>query len=108
VIRVDPELVPIPEWARKRAVRELSKGEDYVWLRPGDARALAELDRDSGGKPDLVEFEFRLCKNCGRPLIGDEARIRRMGEQAGRTSYMLPCGDDCYEAQRDGRWRKLD
>jgi hypothetical protein len=107
VLRVEPELIAIPEWARGRAVRGLSIGEDYVWLRPGDGRALAALDRDCGGRPVVVEQEFRYCKVCGRPLIGDDATSRRLSEQGGQTSYMLPCSDECYEAARDQRWRNL-
>ena len=106
VVRVEPELAAIPDWARKRAIAGLSVSADYVWLDEGDARILAALDRECGGRPQVQEAEFRRCKVCNRPLIGDDATTRRLAEQAGRISYMLPCSSECYEAQRDGRWRR--
>jgi hypothetical protein len=106
-LRVEPEVVEIPEWARKHAIAGLTTGEDFVWLRPGDARLLEQMDRRDGGEPVTIEVEFRYCKVCGRPLLMDDAASRRRLEEAGATSYMLPCGDECYEAQRDGRWRRL-
>ncbi len=103
--RVQPELVPIPLWARDRAIRGLSDGPDHVWLRRGDAQSLERLDREAGGDPLVVETEYRCCKVCGRPLIGEEAAGRRRAEQGGHTAWMLPCGDQCIEASKDGRWR---
>ena len=104
--RVEPELVAIPAWAYERAVKGLSAGPDHVWLRRGDARALERLDREAGGNPLVVETEFRYCKVCGRPLIGEEAGNRRRAEAGGKTAWMLPCGEQCIEASKDGRWRK--
>ena len=106
-VRVEPEVVEIPEWARKRAIRGLTTGEDFVGLYAGDARLLEQKDRRDGGEPAVIAVEFRICKVCGRPLLGDDAAARRALEAAGATSYMLPCGDTCYEAQREGRWRRV-
>lgn len=106
VCRVETDAIAIPAWARAREVRGLSTGPDHVWLRRGDARALERLDRDSGGTPRVIEVEFRYCKVCGRPLMGDDAANRRALEQAGSTSWMLPCGEQCIEASKDGRWRR--
>lgn len=106
VCRVETELVPIPGWARRRNVRGLTQGETFVWLHPGDARALERLDREAGGNPKVLEVEFRLCKVCRRPLLGEEATSRRIFERAGATTYMAPCGDSCIEASHDHRWRR--
>lgn len=104
VRRVEPELVAIPEWARKRAVKGLSAGADFVWLLPGDARALERLDRDAGGEPAVLETEFRRCRHCRRPALGEDAVALRGQDMRGED--WSQCGDQCDEAKRDGRWRR--
>ena len=105
VRRVEPKLVLIPEWARKRAVRGLSTGADFIWLFPGDARLLERMDREAGGEPSVLETEFRRCKHCGRPALGADAAAM-LGLDMGCQDW-APCGDECDAARADRRWRSL-
>lgn len=98
--------IPMPGWARERRIRGLSFTESFVWLWPRDARFLMRLDHEAGGSPYCAETEYRLCPVCTRPLIGDEARARRRLDESCATGRQLPCGGECIEASRDGRWRK--
>jgi hypothetical protein len=102
--RVEPELIAIPEWARKRAIRGLSTGEEFVWLLPGDARLLERTDREAGGNPRVLETEFRRCRHCGRPALGSDA-VAMCGLDMGGQDWAA-CGNECDEACKDGRWRK--
>jgi len=104
VRRVEPELIPMPGWARQRAVKGLSRGEDFVWLLPGDARQLERMDRDAGGNPRVLETEFRRCRYCGRPALGADA-IAMRGQDMGGEDWAI-CGDECDAAREDRRWRK--
>ena len=102
--RVDPELIAIPEWARKRVIEGLSCGKDFVWLHPGDARLLERMDREAGGNPKVLEAEFRRCRFCGRPALGEDAAAMRGLDMGGED--WSACGDECDAARADGRWRK--
>lgn len=104
VRRVEPELIPIPQWARERAVRGLSRGEEFVWLLPGDARQLERMDREAGGEPKVLETEFRRCRHCGKPAVGADAVAMRGLDMGGQD--WAPCGDECDAAKADRRWWK--
>jgi PAS domain-containing protein len=106
VRRVEPELVAIPGWARKRAVKGLSQGETCVWLLPGDARQLERLDRECGGRPRVIETEFRRCRHCGRPVLGADAVALRGQDMAGED--WAGCSEECDGAREDRRWRRRD
>lgn len=105
VWRVEVTAIAVPAWARARALRGLTSGEAYLWLRRGDAKMLERLDREAGGEPMVIEAEFRRCKICWRPLLGDDAAARRAQELGGATADQLPCGPECYDASKDKRWR---
>lgn len=97
--------IPMPEWARARRIPHLSFSESFVWLRPKDAWLLLRLDRDAGGSPYAMESEYRRCPVCWRPLVGDDARLRRQLDESCQTGRQLPCGSECLDAAKDGRWR---
>lgn len=96
--------IPMPAWAEKRRIQHLSFSDSFVWLRPRDAYLLMRLDRDAGGAPYSAEMELRFCPVCHRPLVGDDARARRDLDESCRTGRQLPCGSECLDAARDGRW----
>jgi hypothetical protein len=102
--RVEPELIAIPEWARQRAIKGLSRGEEFVWLRPGDGRFLEKLDREAGGQPRVLETEFRRCRHCGRPAVGADAEALRRQDMAGES--WSACNDECDDARADRRWKR--
>lgn len=104
VRRVEPELIAIPDWARKKAVKGLSTGADFVWLLPGAARLLEKIDREAGGEPRVVETEFRRCRHCGRPALGADA-VEMRGKDMGGEDWSA-CGDQCDAAKADRRWQK--
>jgi len=98
----------MPDWARARSIEGLSVSDSFGWFRPSDARFLMRLDREAGGEPRSAEAEYRRCEVCGRPLIGEAARMRRELDESCRTGRQLPCGQECLDAARDGRWRAPD
>lgn len=95
----------MPDWVAERRVKGLSFTGSFVWLRRRDARFLMRLDREAGGEPYATETEYRPCSVCNRPLIGDDARMRRDLDESCRTGRAKPCGSECIEAERDRRWR---
>lgn len=103
-VRVEPSVTAIPEWARKRAVKGLSTGSTYVWLRRSDAWMLAQLDREDGGRPQILRVEYRACPVCKRMLLGELAKERRMKNESCATGDQKPCSDDCLPAH----WRRRE
>lgn len=97
--------IAMPGWVHGRHIKGLSFTESFVWLRRRDARYLLRLDREAGGEPYVTETEYRRCKICHRPLIGDAARMRRDLDESSFTGRYKPCGSDCIEAELDRRWR---
>ena len=85
----------MPAWAAKHAVKGLESDERSVWLRRRDAWMLAKIDREDGGRPSVVRFEFRVCQICKRVLLGQLATARRMLDESSWTGKQLPCGPDC-------------
>lgn len=92
---VEPSVIAMPEWARKRAVKGLPVEAGRVWLRRSDAIMLARLDREDGGRPTVLRVEYRQCPVCKRVLLGELAKARRMLEESYRTANQLPCSRDC-------------
>ena len=97
--------IPMPAWAAERRIKGLSFSDSFVWLMPSDARFLMRLDHEAGGDPHCAETEFRRCPVCNRPLIGDDARMRRDLDESAQTGRQKPCGAECIAASRDKRWR---
>jgi hypothetical protein len=65
----------------------------------------ARVDRAEGGRPWFAESEYRRCGLCNRPLLDVDAAARRYMDESTTTGKQLPCGADCIEASKDGRWR---
>lgn len=107
IVGVRITTIQMPAWVRDRRIPHLSFSESFAWLRPRDAGFLMRLDRDAGGNPYAAEVEYRRCGVCSRPLIGDDARMRRDLDESSRTGRQLPCGAECLEAARDKRWRVI-
>lgn len=106
VCHVKTNAIPVPDWARLRAVRGLSESDDAVWLSRRDAFMLAQLDREAGGTPEVTEVEYRLCDMCHRPLLAEDAEDRRALNESDQEGRRKPCGSECYAAARDGRWKR--
>ena len=96
--------IAMPGWAADRRIKGLSFSESFVWLKPRDARFLMARDRECGGEPRAAETEYRRCPVCSRPLIEDDARMRRALDESCQTGRQLPCGPECIEASMDKRW----
>lgn len=95
----------MPAWVTGRRIRGLTFTDSIVWLRPRDAKLLIEMDQENGGEATYAETEFRRCPVCNRPLLGDAAACRRRLDESARTGRMKPCGSECIDASKDGRWR---
>lgn len=106
IARVDLDAIPMPAWAAERRIAGLTFTESAVWLPRRDAQFLARLDRECGGNPGYMETELRRCGVCGRPLLGEDAAYRRRLDESARTGRIKPCGSECPEASKDGRWRR--
>lgn len=103
VWRVTPSVIPIPDWARKEAVKGLSYDPYYVWLRKSAAWLLAKFDREDFGRPHVVRFEYRQCQICKSVLLGELAKARRMLDESCVTGNQLPCGPDCLARHWRGK-----
>jgi hypothetical protein len=97
--------IAMPQWAVDRRIKGLSASPTRIWLSASDARFLMSLDRDEGGHPWFAESEYRRCGLCNRPLLDVDAAARRYMDESTTTGKQLPCGADCIEASKDGRWR---
>lgn len=95
----------VPEWFLEHRIRHLSATAHTVWLRPRQAKHLEHLADEAGAHAILAEAEFRLCEQCGRPLLGEDAKARRRIVESAVTGRQKPCGADCFEAQGDRRWK---
>jgi hypothetical protein len=96
--------IPMPAWCQKRRIKGLSFTDSLVWLKPRDAQFLIARDQECGGSPVFAETEYRKCPVCGRPLISEDAKLRRMLDESGMTGRQKPCGSECLEGARDKRW----
>ncbi|HUD76067.1 MAG TPA: hypothetical protein VMQ76_13425 [Terracidiphilus sp.] len=115
---VEPQMIDIPAWAAKKAVRGVQAPPGGIWLRRIAATKLAGLDRAEGGRPKITITCYRLCNMCGRGLIGTDAEIRWEQDrrfEASKTCELRydrdeghrgtyanggnpePCGPDCIE-----------
>lgn len=97
--------IPMPEWAARKRIPGLTFTESTAWLHRRDAKFLIAQDRECGGSATYAETEYRRCGVCGRPLLGDDAALRRRLDESARTGRMKPCGSECIAASKDGRWR---
>lgn len=99
VVQVQTDAIPIPGWAREKAIAGLASDSTQVWLGRIDAAVLASMDRQAGGTPRLTTTLYRRCRVCSRPLLGVAAQERfEQDRQFGGTQ--IPCGPDCLETAR--------
>ena len=107
VALVELDKIPVPQWARDKAIPGLTLTGDRVWLGRIAARALARLDESVGGRPQLTFEVYRPCRVCGRPLLGAAAE-RRLELDRKWEGSRIPCDPDCTaiaHAQRPERVR---
>jgi hypothetical protein len=82
----------------------LTASENFVWLRPSDARLLLALDREAGGAPRCWEFDYRVCPVCKMIQLGEDAEARRrLDESYGGRSK--PCGATCLDQAKQKNLR---
>lgn len=91
------ELLEVPDWVSRFAVRGFGTLPRQVWLRPAKAKLLLVLDRAAGGRSEFAKTEFRRCLLCSRPMISVEAEAYRKQLESGDRS--IPCGRDCARAR---------
>jgi hypothetical protein len=98
--RIETELIAIPDWAQRRAVRHFKAGPGYVWLKRSDAAVLMRLDKEAGGHPRSIEMEYRICPVCREVSVNEDAAARRQLDESffGR---MKPCGLYCLERSKE-------
>lgn len=96
---VEPELIPVPDWALRKAIKGLTSDRNKVWLGRIAANLLARLDREVGGNPKLTVTSYRACRLCGRVLLGAEAEAR-FEQDRKFEGHRAPCGPDCVETER--------
>lgn len=102
---VELTAIPMPEWARKKAVKGLTLTDSSVWLRRIAANFLARMDREAGGSPGLTTTEYRRCRLCGQPLLGPEA-VARWELDRKIEGHRLPCSPACLEMERARKDRR--
>lgn len=94
VALVELDVIRVPDWARKKAIKGLTVTESSVWLRRIAANKLAQLDRECGGRPKVTPEDFRRCHLCDRPLLGSDAATRFDLDRK-FEGHRIPCGPDC-------------
>jgi hypothetical protein len=114
VVLVETTAIPIPAWALKKAIPGLKPPAGGVWLGRIAGKLLADMDRQSGGRPKVTQTFYRPCRICGRGLIGVEAELRWEQDREWEASKTVeerwdpdsnhrgiqnptPCGPDCVE-----------
>lgn len=99
VVQVQTDAIPIPGWAREKAIAGLESNRTAVWLGRIHAALLAKLDREAGGAPKLTTTLFRRCRICSRALLGIAAQ-ERWRQDLHRGGTDIPCGPDCIETAK--------
>lgn len=100
-------LKAMPAWVASVAVKGMGKTTGRVWLWPVDARHLAGMDRNAGGRPQITRSELRHCPLCARPFVGIEAEIRRKLDESGPLGRETPCSGSCERDAQTRVWKKL-
>lgn len=95
---VEVTAIPMPTWAKAKAVPGLSVSPSSVWLGRIAANLLARIDREAGGEPRITPTVYRRCAICKRPLLGEQAEARFDLDRK-FEGKRLPCGPDCVEVQ---------
>lgn len=92
--RVEVTAVEMPQWAIDQALKAVSVGENYVWLRSRRvANNLAKLDKIRGGQGIVDTAEYRRCQGCDRLMLGREAAETREWNRLhpGETKPCMDC-----------------
>lgn len=96
ILKVELDQIPMPNWAREKAIKGLTLTDSVVWLKRIAGRKLEALDRECGGNPRVTTTQYRPCPICRRPLIGEEAEARWELDKT-FTGTQVPCGPTCLE-----------
>lgn len=102
---VELDKIPVPQWARDKAIPGLTLTGNSVWLGRIAARALARLDQSVGGRPQLTFEVYRPCRICRRPLLGPAAE-HRLELDRKFEGWRIPCGPECVEIETARKQRK--
>lgn len=106
VYRVTTTAILMPAWCADRRIKGLTFNEDTVWLNAKDARFLMARDQECGGQPRHSVAEYRRCSICSRPLLGEDAKLRRTLDESAVTGRQKSCGSDCLEAAKRRLWMR--
>lgn len=98
VMLVELDAIPMPEWARRKAIQGLTLTESSVWLGRIAGRILEREDQRAGGSPRVTVERYRPCRVCKRPLLGLDAE-RRLELDRKWNGERIPCGPECAEIQ---------
>ena len=78
--------------------------QEFWCLSRRKAKALTSLDKLAGGSGTCFAVEYRLCPNCGRLLLGPEAREYRDKLMAPKRKWHFADGPACnLECKPNGR-----
>lgn len=95
---VELDKIPMPDWAKAKAVRGLTLTDRSIWLRRISARKLMREDEAAGGTPRVTFTVWRFCQICQRSRLGLEAEYKAHVDRLGPRNP--PCGPDCLEIER--------
>lgn len=98
MICVETTAIEIPARALAKRDTRLEASKQRVWFRGrrnGRAKILERQDRQTGGRPELTEIEYRICPVCGRMLLGLEAADRRRLDESCSLGRDLHCSVVC-------------
>lgn len=105
ILLVELDAIPMPPWAREKAIRGLTITDRSVWLGRIDGRMLERLDRDAGGQPKVTSELCRRCRICRRALLGFDAQ-HRLELDRRWCGDGTPCSPECVEIAAARQKRK--
>lgn len=91
------ECLVIPDQIRAKAVKGLSSGWGYIWLRTAGKRAMWRWAREAKYHCEFIRTEIRACALCGRIMLGIEAQEHRTKLEYSYNPEREECGPGCME-----------
>ena len=75
------------------------------WWAPGEARRVLRFNQSHGNPVRTLKAEYRVCRECGRGLVGSDAEALRKAIE--RDGIKTPCGPNCAKDKKSGLWQIL-
>lgn len=93
--RIQVTKYQIPEWLRAKAIKGLTSGPDYLWIKGSRLKAwMVARERELGSEPEVIEVEIRKCPICGKLQLAGDAREQRSRLER-YYGESIPCDPDC-------------